>query len=172
MSLFISVRRSPSISAIKRGRLRLGTFSFPCILGRAGLRRRKREGDGGTPTGFLRIQSVFFRPDRIKRPRTPWPTYPLSPLDGWCDDPHDPNYNRWVKLPYRGRHEKLWREDHLYDIILNTSWNETPRIRGAGSAIFIHLMPPKKVGTEGCIAVSWPVMRMILTQAPYIIEIA
>src|SRR5579883_2344178 len=123
MALPFSVRPSPRISGPERGQLRLGPMSFPCILGRTGITHRKREGDGGTPAGLLTIQSVFFRPDRIKRPQTRWPTYPLSPSDGWCDDPRDPNYNRRVTLPYKGRYEELWREDHVYDVILSTSWN-------------------------------------------------
>jgi len=57
----------------------------------------------------------------------------------------------------------MWREDHLYDIVIETDWNAQPAIRGMGSAIFIHLARPGLKPTEGCIALSQKDMGLFLT---------
>lgn len=113
---------------------------------------RKREGDGATPIGCWPILRVLFRPDRLGRPRTALPVSPLRQTDGWCDDPGDRNYNRRVKLPYPARCERLWRGDHLYDVVVVLGYNIRPRMRGKGSAIFMHLARPGYAPTDGCIA--------------------
>ena len=76
----------------------------------------------------------------------------LQPTDGWCDAPGDPNYNRAVKLPYRASAETLSRADGLYDLVVVLDHNTKPRIRGAGSAIFMHVAKPGYSPTEGCVA--------------------
>lgn len=88
-------------------------------------------------------------------PTTELPLIALTPQDGWCDDPEHPLYNQPVKLPFAGRHEKLWRDDHVYDLIIPLGYNDGidgPVTAGAGSAIFMHLMRDDGVGTEGCVA--------------------
>ena len=81
------------------------------------------------------------------------------PDDGWCDDPGDRNYNRPVRLPYPASHEAMWRDDHLYDVVVVLGHNDGPRRRGVGSAIFFHLADPRRRPTAGCIAVSRKDMR-------------
>lgn len=85
--------------------------------------------------------------------------------DGWCDDPDDPNYNRPVKLPYAGRHEIMWREDHIYDIVVVLAYNDEPVRKGRGSAIFLHLARPGYTPTEGCVALSREHMEKLLRKA-------
>lgn len=136
--------------------------AIPCVLGRAGINRAKREGDGATPAGQMRPLSLLFRADRLSRPRTALPTRTISPNDGWCDDPTDRNYNRPVSLPYPGRHERLWRDDHLYDLLLILDWNNEPAIAGRGSAIFMHLARPDGRPTEGCVALKEQSLRRLL----------
>lgn len=80
------------------------------------------------------------------------PTRMISRNMGWCDDSASPHYNQPVALPYMKGHEKLWREDHLYDLVIDTTYNRRPAIQGRGSAIFIHLARPNYMPTEGCIA--------------------
>jgi len=77
----------------------------------------------------------------------------LRPDDGWCDAPDDRNYNRLVRHPYPARAEQLWREDGLYDIIVVLDHNRRPRVRGAGSAVFLHCAAEGYTPTAGCIAV-------------------
>jgi len=118
-----------------------------------------------TPVGRWPMRHVFYRADRIIRPRTSLSVSPLHPGLGWCDAPGDANYNRIVELPYAASHECLWRRDHLYDVIIVLGHNDVPRSQGRGSAIFMHLARPDYQPTEGCIAVSLSHMMRILAQA-------
>lgn len=137
-----------------RGRVRAGNLDLPCALGRAGPVRSKREGDGGTPAGRLRALAAFYRPDRMVRPRLLIRVRPVRPGDGWCDDPGSRRYNRPVPLPSPASHERLWREDALYDLVVDLSWNRSPAVPGRGSAIFLHAARPGFTPTEGCVAVA------------------
>ena len=135
-----------------RGVVRLGVLNLPCALGRRGRRARKREGDGATPVGSWLTVRVLYRADRIRRPMTSLPVKPIGRDDGWCDAPADRNYNRPVRLAYAASAEALWRTDRLYDIVVVLSHNTRPRVRGAGSAIFLHVAKSGYAPTEGCIA--------------------
>jgi L,D-peptidoglycan transpeptidase YkuD (ErfK/YbiS/YcfS/YnhG family) len=135
-----------------RGLVRLGVLNLPCALGRSGRRARKREGDGATPVGCWKLLRVFYRADRIGHPFTALPVQAIARDDGWCDAPGDRNYNRAVKRPYAASSETLWRADELYDVVVVLDHNTVPRIRGGGSAIFMHVAKPGYAPTEGCIA--------------------
>jgi L,D-peptidoglycan transpeptidase YkuD (ErfK/YbiS/YcfS/YnhG family) len=139
-------------AARPRGIVKLGGLTFACALGRSGRRTRKREGDGATPVGCWRILGVLHRADRVRRPATRLPVRRISPRDGWCDAPADRNYNRPVRHPYPASAEHLWRADGLYDLVVVLGHNLGPRVRGAGSAVFMHVASPGYRPTEGCIA--------------------
>jgi L,D-peptidoglycan transpeptidase YkuD (ErfK/YbiS/YcfS/YnhG family) len=147
------------------GLLVAGGMRVPCALGRSGITRAKREGDGATPTGVHRLVAVLYRPDRIRRPVTRLPALPIRRVDGWCDDPADQRYNRPVHLPYAASHERLWREDHLYDLIVVLDYNLARPVAGRGSAIFLHLVGRSLAPTAGCIAVGMEAMRRLLVFA-------
>jgi L,D-peptidoglycan transpeptidase YkuD (ErfK/YbiS/YcfS/YnhG family) len=138
-----------------------------CALGRSGVAREadKREGDGATPLGSFLLRSVLYRPDRGDSPQTLLPVRALTPQDGWCEDPADPDYNRLVKLPHPGAIDRLWREDHLYDVIVVIGHNDEPVCAGMGSAIFLHLARADFSPTAGCVAVSRQDMERILVAA-------
>ena len=123
-----------------------------CALGRAGARLDKREGDGATPLGCFPLRRAFYRADRIAKPQTGLPLAPLDPHLGWCDDPGDNAYNKPVLLPNAARHERLWRDDALYDLLAVIGYNDDPVEPGRGSAIFLHVARPDFAPTEGCIA--------------------
>ena len=125
-----------------------------CALGRGGVRLDKREGDGATPIGCFPLRRVFYRRDRITPPPTALAVAPIEPDDGWCDDPTQPAYNQPVRLPFAGSHERLWREDGLYDLLAVIGWNDDPVVPGLGSAIFLHVARPDYAPTEGCVAVA------------------
>ena len=127
-----------------------------CSVGKGGMRPAadKSESDGASPIGIWDMRRVYWRPDRLDRPVTGLPTIALTPEDGWCDAPGDPLYNRPVCLPYPASHEKLWREDHVYDVIVELSHNQDPVVPGKGSAIFLHVARPGYEDTEGCIALA------------------
>ena len=147
------------------GLLTFGRLSVPCALGRSGLSRNKREGDGATPAGCHRLVEVLYRPDRVPRPTTCLPVRAIRPDDGWCDDPDHGRYNRPVRLPFAASHERLWRDDHLYDVLVVLDQNRIPRVRGRGSAVFFHLARPGYRPTEGCVAVAAGDMRLLLAAA-------
>lgn len=149
-----------TISVFRRPRagyaaiLRAGPLSMACRIGRAGATRRKREGDGKSPLGALRIRRGWWRADRRFPPRTGVAMTPVRRDEGWCDAPGHGRYNRLVRLPFRPSHEEMWRADRQYDVVLELSWNVRPRIQGLGSAIFLHIAPDRLAGTAGCVAVS------------------
>lgn len=123
-----------------------------CAIGRGGYALDKREGDGATPIGIWPFRLVYYRPDRGPAPKTGLEVRPLSKNDGWCDAPDDPAYNRPVTLPYPASHEEMWRDDHLYDIVIVLGHNDDPPVPGRGSAIFMHVARDGYEPTEGCVA--------------------
>jgi L,D-peptidoglycan transpeptidase YkuD (ErfK/YbiS/YcfS/YnhG family) len=125
-----------------------------CAIGRGGAVRDKREGDGATPVGCFPLRQAMFRPDRVARPRTSLPVQAIAEHDGWCDDPGDARYNRLVRLPYPGRHERLWRDDGVYDLLVVLGYNDDPVRPGLGSAIFLHAAAPDFAPTAGCVAIA------------------
>jgi L,D-peptidoglycan transpeptidase YkuD (ErfK/YbiS/YcfS/YnhG family) len=131
-------------------------------LGQTGIRALKREGDGGTPLGRFAVRQVLYRADRVARPQTRLPVRAIRSDDGWCEDPADRNYNRLVTLSTRSKADRLTRSDHLYDVVLVLGYNDRPRIRGRGSAIFVHLARPGYAPTAGCIALSRHDLTMLL----------
>ena len=137
-----------------RGALGYGPWRLPCGIGLAGVRARKREGDGATPLGLWPLRQLLYRADRVRRPNTRLPVDALKPDDGWCDAPADRNYNRMVSLPYAASAEALWREDGVYDIIVVLGFNDEPRVRGGGSAVFMHVARDDFRPTAGCIALA------------------
>jgi L,D-peptidoglycan transpeptidase YkuD (ErfK/YbiS/YcfS/YnhG family) len=143
-------------------RLHAGPLVFQASVGRSGISWQKREGDGFTPAGTFLLGQGFFRSDRLKRPAWNKPLSPMRPKLGWCDDPRSQLYNRPVKSGSRDRHENLWRDDGVYDIVFTTNHNERPRILNGGSAIFFHLSKAEYRATQGCVAVCINDMRKIL----------
>jgi L,D-peptidoglycan transpeptidase YkuD (ErfK/YbiS/YcfS/YnhG family) len=133
-------------------------------LGRGGVAALKREGDGSTPFGRLPVRQVLYRADRVMRPRTPIPPRAIRADDGWCEDAADRNYNRLVKLTARSDADRLTREDNLYDLVIVLGYNDRPRVKGRGSAIFVHLARPGYAPTAGCIALSRRDLLMLLAQ--------
>ncbi|MBS0236971.1 MAG: L,D-transpeptidase family protein [Proteobacteria bacterium] len=149
----------------RQGRLEFGGFSVPCALGRSGIKALKREGDGATPRGRFIVRYAFYRPG-TRRPRTALGLHAIRPDDGWCDSPLDRNYNRPVKLPYRASAEHLWRADGLYDVVVVLGYNDVPRVRNRGSAVFMHIARGDLKPTEGCVALRAKDLRQLLSMLP------
>jgi L,D-peptidoglycan transpeptidase YkuD (ErfK/YbiS/YcfS/YnhG family) len=158
----IDVRRLTLDKA--RGRLFAGGASFPCALGPAGIAVDKREGDGATPRAVLPMRRLWRRADRALRIQTGLPVRVTRKQDGWCDGPADRSYNRPVKLPFSGSCESMWREDWLYDLVVELGWNDRPARRGRGSAIFLHAARPGFPPTAGCVALAPTILRRLLAR--------
>ena len=72
---------------------------------------------------------------------------------GWCDDSRRKKYNQEIRFPFKYGAEKLYRKDKIYDIFINIKYNHSPRVKGKGSAIFLHLTNKKYRTTKGCVAI-------------------
>ena len=132
--------------------LRFKGRRFACTIGKSGVTSNKREGDGATPVGEHEICGMLYRPDRMEQPAD-W-AIPIRPGDLWSDDPTGDDYNMMVRAPYSGSHERLWRADPLYDLVILTNWNWPYAVKGRGSAIFIHQWRRQGFPTEGCVALA------------------
>jgi L,D-peptidoglycan transpeptidase YkuD (ErfK/YbiS/YcfS/YnhG family) len=153
------------------GRFLLRGEAFRAALGRGGVRADKSERDGATPAGLLPLRRVLYRADRGRAPACAVPVEPLSPDDGWCDESGHPDYNRMVRLPHPARHERLWRDDAVYDLIGVLGWNDAPVVADRGSAIFLHVARADFAPTEGCIALPESVLRHVLAAGLDAIEV-
>ena len=145
------------------GRLHYLGRAMPATCGRGGVCDDKREGDGATPRGVLRIAAVMYRPDRVTSPG-PW-AVPIYPGDVWCDDPAHASYNHLCRTPLPASHEQMRRTDPQYDIVMITDWNWPKARPGAGSAIFLHQWRRPGAPTAGCVAVARPDMHWLAARA-------
>ena len=125
---------------------------YRCAIGTGGVSADMREGDGATPIGRWRLRAVLYRAARAAKPASGLICRALAPDDGWCDDPKDDAYNRQIKRPYPASHAALWRDDHVYAVIVVLGHNDRPPMPGRGSAIFLHVAKPDYAPTEGCVA--------------------
>jgi L,D-peptidoglycan transpeptidase YkuD (ErfK/YbiS/YcfS/YnhG family) len=142
--------------------MQCGSQTLVCSLGKSGLTHRKREGDKATPAGRFAILYSYYRPDRLKRPRSALPLKPVTMDLGWCDAPDSPLYNRPKRLPLTASHERMWRSDGLYDLVFVLDYNLHPRRAGRGSAIFLHCAKPGFSPTLGCLALRPDDLRRLL----------
>jgi L,D-peptidoglycan transpeptidase YkuD (ErfK/YbiS/YcfS/YnhG family) len=149
------------------GRIAWPTGSARCAIGRGGAIEAadKREGDGATPLGCWPFRRVFFRADRLAAPATRLSAIAIQPDMGWCDDPGSPHYNCLVALPFLASHERMWREDSLYDVVVELGYNDDPAVPGLGSAIFLHVATPDFGPTEGCVATDRDSLLALLAAA-------
>jgi L,D-peptidoglycan transpeptidase YkuD (ErfK/YbiS/YcfS/YnhG family) len=131
-----------------------GDRRWRCTVGAGGVREDKVEGDAATPAGEFPLRRLYFRNDRLVLPKVPLPARPIAEHDGWCDDPRSPAYNRLVHVPNEWSHEKMWREDGLYDLVVVVGYNDDPPEGEWGSAIFLHVARGNYEPTRGCVAFS------------------
>src|SRR5713101_914287 len=146
----------------RRGWLTADGQAVPVALGRGGIRANKREGDGGTPKGTFYPLQLWWRADRHARPQTFLPARPIRPGDAWCEDPQDRHYNQPMRLGQDQAGDRLTREDHLYDFIVEIDHNSAPRIAGRGSAVFLHLARTNFSPTAGCVSMTKSSMLRLL----------
>ena len=136
----------------KSGDLKYTDIKFKCALGKSGIEKKRIEGDNITPKGTFKIIKIYYRKDRIKKINSTFKLVEIKKNMGWCDDPKSERYNQLIKLPSKYGHEKFFRNDRIYDLILVLDYNMNPVIKNKGSAIFIHIAKNNYTKTKGCIA--------------------
>tara|TARA_B100002052_G_scaffold296637_1_gene325528 strand:+ start:467 stop:946 length:480 start_codon:yes stop_codon:yes gene_type:complete len=127
-------------------------YKVKCALGKRGIGNKKKEGDLITPKGVFKIKYVLYRKDRVKKIKTKLKKIIIKKNMGWCNDIESNQYNKLIRLPSSYSHEKLYKKENIYDIILVLNYNMNPIIKNKGSAIFIHVSKKNYKGTEGCVA--------------------
>jgi L,D-peptidoglycan transpeptidase YkuD (ErfK/YbiS/YcfS/YnhG family) len=147
-----------------RGLLLAGGRTIPVVLGRAGIRANKREGDSATPRGRFRLLRLWWRGDRGPRPLTRLPVRRIAPDIAWSEDPGDRRYNRPFRRSADEPGDRLWRDDRLYDLIVEIDHNTRPRVAGRGSAVFLHVARPDRSPTAGCVAFRANELRRLLAR--------
>src|SRR5262245_13748570 len=125
-----------------RGVLIAGRLAIPVVLGRTGIRANKREGDGGTPQGRFRLVRLWWRADRHPRPPTLLPVRRITPDLAWCEDTPDRRYNHPFRRSAGEPGDRMWRDDHLYDFVIQLDHNTRPRGPRRASAVSNPLARP------------------------------
>ena len=133
------------------GTIKYKKLRFRCSLGKAGIKKKIKEGDNITPKGKFKILKIYYRSDRIKKFSTRIKIIKIKKNMGWCNDSSSKKYNHLIKIPNKFSHEKLYRKDHIYDIIVVLNYNMNPVIKKKGSAIFMHIAKKNYSKTLGCI---------------------
>ncbi len=72
------------------------------------------------------------------------------------------HYNRAIRLEVAAPGDRLRRDDHLYDFVVEIDHNSRPRIVNRGSAVFLHLARPGLQPTAGCVAMTRGSMLRLL----------
>ena len=141
-----------TISLKNKHTLKIDEFEFECSIGKNKLSKKKIEGDKKTPIGTFKLGNLYFRADKIKLPKLKIKSVKIKQEMGWCDDLQFPKqYNKLIKVNKKIHHEKLYRSDNKYDLLIPIGYNSKKIILGKGSCIFLHLTNNYKP-TAGCIA--------------------
>ena len=144
-----------------KGTLNIDEFSFRCSIGKKGINTKKVEGDLSTPKGTFLLKKLFYRSDRFKKINTVLPKTKIKKNMGWCNDPKHKKYNSLIKTTKKIKHEKLFRRDRKYDLVIVIDYNLNKTVAFKGSAIFIHLTKNYKP-TAGCIVLGKNDMLVLL----------
>lgn len=158
------VRIRASAGNPRQGWLLAGPHAIPVSLGRGGIKANKFEGDGGTPRGTFRPVRLWWRADRHARPTTFLPVRAISASDAWSEDPTARHYNRPIRRTSDTEGDRLKRDDHLYDFIIEIDHNVRPRIAKRGSAVFLHLARENYSPTAGCVGMTKSAMVRLLAR--------
>ncbi len=138
---------------INKKYLTYNNYKAKCAVGKRGIGYKKKEGDLITPKGLYKIKYILYRKDRVKKIKSKIRKIIIRKNMGWCNDIRSNNYNKLIKLPTVYNHEKLYKKENFYDVILVLNFNMYPIIKNKGSAIFIHIAKKNYKKTEGCVAI-------------------
>ena len=149
------------IIIIEKDTLLYDEFKFKCSIGKNGKTTKKIEGDNKTPKGLYTLGPLYYRKDRFSKLTTKLKKIEIMKNFGWCDDVKSKFYNKPIKTNINVRHEKLYRNDKKYDLLIPIKYNyKTPK-KNKGSAIFLHLTSNYNK-TQGCVAIKEKDMLILL----------
>jgi len=148
---------------LKNKKLHFSNYKIKCAIGKRGISRKKKEGDGCTPKGAFKFKYLLYRKDRIFKIRSHLKKIVIKKNMGWCDDSSSNSYNKLIKFPFTHSAEKLYRKESIYDVILVIDYNLKPIVKDKGSAIFLHIAKKNFSSTKGCVAISKKNMKLLLT---------
>jgi L,D-peptidoglycan transpeptidase YkuD (ErfK/YbiS/YcfS/YnhG family) len=137
-------------------------YYVSAVIGRKGLALpgEKREGDGKTPFGIFPLGPAFGYAPAMS---TGLEYRQAGNLDFWVDDVQSMQYNQWVMgKPAANSFERMRRLDNLYQYGIVIGYNMHPIVKGAGSAIFMHVWRRYNGPTSGCVALNQRYLRRIL----------
>ena len=137
---------------INKNYLSYNKLKVKCAIGKKGIGNKRKEGDLITPKGQYKIKYILYRKDRVKI-SSKLKKKVIKKNMGWCNDTKSKQYNKLVKLPFTYSHEKLYKKENIYDIVLVLNYNMNPIKKNKGSAIFIHVAKNNFKKTEGCVAI-------------------
>jgi L,D-peptidoglycan transpeptidase YkuD (ErfK/YbiS/YcfS/YnhG family) len=148
---------------LKNKKISFDNYKIKCSIGKTGINREKKEGDGSTPSGVYKFNLLFYRKDRFSKFSSKIKKISIKKNMGWCDDPNSRYYNKLIRFPFKYRAEKLYIKENIYDAILVINYNTKPIIKGKGSAIFLHIAKKNYKPTKGCIAVSKKDIKFLIS---------
>ena len=149
------------IIIIEKDTLLYDEFKFKCSIGKNGKTTKKIEGDNKTPKGLYTLGPLYYRKDRLLKLSTKLKKIEIMKNFGWCDDVKSKFYNKPIKTNINVRHEKLYRNDKKYDLLIPIEYNSKKPKKNKGSAIFLHLTSNYKK-TQGCVAIKEKDMLILL----------
>ena len=148
---------------LKNKKLHFSNYKIKCAIGKRGISRKKKEGDGCTPKGAFKFKYLLYRKDKIFKIRSHLKKIVIKKNMGWCDDSSSNSYNKLIKFPFIHSAEELYRKESVYDVILVIDYNLKPIVKDKGSAIFLHIAKKNYSSTKGCVAISKKDMKLLLT---------
>ena len=149
------------IIIIEKDTLLYDEFKFKCSIGKNGKTTKKIEGDNKTPKGLYELGPLYYRKSRLPKLSTKLKKIEIMKNFGWCDDVKSKFYNKPIKTNINVRHEKLYRNDKKYDLLIPIEYNSKKTKKNKGSAIFLHLTSNYKK-TQGCVAIKEKDMLILL----------
>ena len=149
------------IIIIEKDTLLYDEFKFKCSIGKNGKTSKKIEGDNKTPKGLYALGPLYYRKNRLPKLSTKLKKIEIMKNFGWCDDVKSKFYNKPIKTNINVRHEKLYRNDKKYDLLIPIEYNYKKPKKNKGSAIFLHLTSNYKK-TQGCVAIKEKDMLILL----------
>jgi L,D-peptidoglycan transpeptidase YkuD (ErfK/YbiS/YcfS/YnhG family) len=132
-------------------------------VGRNGVRKTKREGDGATPAGTFPIGDRMY--GNSPSPGVSYPYVRLRCGDWWVEDSRSAAYNTFQRIgcrrnpPFRVTTPDLSTSPRAYAHFAVIEYNMHPVVPGRGSGIFLHVQIGK--ATSGCISLRRPALLRV-----------